>query len=317
MTRFYLSVNSTWDASDVLLAAAHAVPGLAEGTADTTPTTLTIPTGTGTGAYYVIAKADADNAVVEAKETNNTLSRAIQIGPDLDVSAFTGPAKGGAGLPLSVTDTTMNAGGGSSSTTTTTRFYLSVDSTVDAGDTLLGSRTLSGLAAGQASTVSTSLPIPAGTATGTYNLIAKADADNGVTETSETNNTYARSVRIGPDLSVTTLTASASTVAAGALVTITDKITNDGGGSAASTVTRFYLSANTILDATDVVLSANRSVPALAPLASSTGSTPLTIPAGTSPAKYYILAKADGDGAVAETSETDNVGSRSIQVTAP
>ena len=164
---------------------------------------------------------------------------------------------------------------------------------------------------------STSLPIPAGTASGTYYLIAKADADNAVTETTETNNTYVRSVRIGPDLSVSTLTASASTVAAGALVTVTDKITNDGGGSAASTVTRFYLSSNTTLDAADVVLPASRSVPALAPAASSTGSTPLTIPAGTSPARYYILAKADGDGAVAETSETDNVGSRSIQVTAP
>jgi subtilase family serine protease len=98
---------------------------------------------------------------------------------------------------------------------------------------------------------------------------------------------------------------------------VTDKITNDGGGSAASTVTRFYLSANTTLDAADVVLSDSRSVPALDPAASSTGSTPLTIPAGTSPAKYYILAKADGDGAVAETSETDNIWSRSIQVTAP
>jgi subtilase family serine protease len=244
------------------------------------------------------------------------MSRTIQIGPDLDVSALTVPAKGGAGLTLSVTDTTVNGGGGSSSTTTT-RFYLSVNTSVDAGDTVLGSRTLSGLAAGEASTVSTSLLIPAGTVTGTYNLIAKADADNAVPETSETNNTYARSIRIGPDLSVTTLTASASTVAAGAPVTVTDKITNDGGGSAASTVTRFYLSVNTTLDATDVVLSASRSVPALAPLASSTGSTPLTIPAGTLPAKYYILAKADGDGAVAETSETDNVGSRSIQVTAP
>ena len=316
ITRFYLSVNSTWDAADALLTAAHPVAGLAEGTAHTAPTALTVPVGTATGAYYVIAKADADNAVVEAKETNNTMSRLIQIGPDFDVSAFTAPAKGGADLPLSVTDTTVNAGGGSSSATTT-QFYLSVNSSVDSGDTLLGSRPLSGLAAGEASTVSTSLPIPAGTSTGSYYLIAKADGDNAVAETSETNNLYARSIKIGPNLVVSTLTASVSTVAAGAPVTVTDKITNDGGGNAASTVTRFYLSVNTTLDVTDVLLSASRSVPGLAPAASSTGSTPLTIPAGTSPGKYYILAKADGDAVVAETSETDNVGSRSIQVTAP
>jgi len=315
-TRFYLSVNSTWDAADVLLTGARPVPGLTEGTADSGPTTLTIPAATATGAYYVIAKADADNAVLEAKETNNTVSRLIQIGPDLKVSSSTVPAKGGAGLPLVISDTTMNAGGGSASTTAT-RFYLSVNQSFDAGDTLIGGRILTGLATDEASTTtSTSLPIPAATASGTYYVIAKADADNAVTETSETNNTYARSIRIGPNLTFSTLTTSASTVAAGAPVMVTDKITNDGGGSAASTVTRFYLSANTTLDAADVVLS-SRSVPALDPAASSTGSTPLTIPAGTSPAKYYILAKADGDGAVAETSETDNVWWRSIQVTAP
>jgi subtilase family serine protease len=38
---------------------------------------------------------------------------------------------------------------------------------------------------------------------------------------------------------------------------------------------------------------------------------------GTAPARYYILAKADGDDGTAETSETNNVLARSITVTAP
>ena len=198
-----------------------------------------------------------------------------------------------------------------------TRFYLSTNSSLDATDTLVGGRSTAGLAPTETSSASTTLTIPVGTASGTYYVIVKSDADGAVTETSETNNTFVRSVRIGPDLSVASLTASATTVAAGAAVTVTDKTANDGGGAAAASVTRFYLSVNALLDAADVVLAAGRGVPAVAAATSSTGSTPVTIPAGTAAGRYYILAKADGDGVVAEMSETDNVLSRSIQVTAP
>jgi subtilase family serine protease len=316
-TRFYLSSNATWDSGDTYLTGGHSVPALADGTEDVGSTSLTIPANTATGTHYIIGKADADNAVLEAKETNNTLSRSIRIGPDLDVVAFTAPGTGGAGLPLTVSDTTTNQGGGSVASTVM-KFYLSANSSVDAHDMVIGSRTVPGLAAGDSSTApSTTLTIPANAAVGTHYVIAKADADGSVTETSETNNTYSRIIKIGPDLKVSTLTASASTVAAGAVVTVTDKITNEGGGGSGTSVTRFYLSVNTTLDASDVAFTPGRSVPVLGPGVFSTGPTALTIPAGTAPARYYILAKADGDHGTAETSETNNVQSRSITVTAP
>jgi subtilase family serine protease len=315
VTRFYLSSNSTWDAADIPLNGTHAVTALAAGTGHTASTTLTIPAGTATGYHYLIARADADNVVVESRETNNTDWRRILIGPNLDVSAFIVPAKSGAGLSLVVSDTTINEGAGSAAATVT-RFYLSVNTSLDASDPLVGSRAISGLAPGQFSAGSTTLIIPADTSTGSYSVIARTDADSTVPETSETDNNYVRTVKIGPDLDVYTLTASASTVAAGAAVTVTDKIINDGGGQAGATATRFYLSTNTTFDGADVWLAAARPVPALAPAASSTGSTSVTIPAGTAAARYYILARADGEDALAETSETNNVMSGSIQVTA-
>jgi subtilisin family serine protease len=317
VTRFYLSSNATWDVGDKYLTGGHAVSGLTEGASHTASTTLTIPADTTTGAYYVVAKADADGAVPEAKETNNTLARAIQIGPDLDVSVFTAPSKGGAGLSLTVSDTTTNQGGGSIGATTM-KFYRSSNSTFDVNDTLIGSRPVPALGPGESNVApATTLTIPADTAVGTYYVIARADADNGATETSETNNTYSRSIKIGPDLTVSTLTASASTIAAGAVVTMTDKIVNDGGGGGGASVTKFYLSLNTQLDASDIAFTPTRSVLGLAPGASSQGSTPLTIPPGTSPGRHYILAKADGEESVSETSETNNVQARTITVTAP
>ena len=69
---------------------------------------------------------------------------------------------------------------------------------------------------------------------------------------------------------------------------------------------RFYLSANTLLDAGDVEIG-DRSVAAIVAGASDAGPATLTVPASTTAGTYYILAQADGDLTVVETSETNNV----------
>ena len=62
------------------------------------------------------------------------------------MSALTVPATGGAGLPITVTDTTKNQGSGSTVIASTTSFYLSTNSTYSAGDVFLGSRAVGILA---------------------------------------------------------------------------------------------------------------------------------------------------------------------------
>ena len=79
-------------------------------------------------------------------------------------------------------------------------------------------------------------------------------------------------------------------------------------------MTRFYLSKNSVLDALDLVLAAVRPVPSLAAGAFSSGSTYVMIPAGTAPGPYYVIAKADSDQSVAESSETNNTRPRAVQV---
>ena len=92
---------------------------------------------------------------------------------------------------------------------------------------------------------------------------------------------------------------------------------NQGGDASPETTTRFFLSTNVSFDATDVELTGSRAVPALAPGASSTGSTLVTIPASTAPAYYYVIALADADGIVTEAQENNNAGARTIRVEAP
>src|SRR5262249_10776605 len=137
-------------------------------------------------------------------------------------------------------------------------------------------------------------------------IVAQADADNLENETQEANNTLARLTLVGPDLIVSALTGPA-TVAPGGTLVITDTVKNQGGGTAGASATRFYLSADSALDAADLLLADSRSVPVLAAGASSSGSTTLLIPASIPYATYYLIARADADGTVVETQESNNI----------
>lgn len=314
VTRFYLSSNSTWDAGDVPIGF-RGVLDLAPGVSSPGSTVLTIPAGYTAGTSYVIAKADADGALSETNEGNNTRSDSIVIGPDLIVSALSAPATSGVGLPIAVTDTTKNKGGGTAAVFATA-FYLSANSTLGAGDVLLGSRTLTaGLSPNASSSDSTTLTIPASTAPASYYLIAKADDGGAAAETIETNNTRAVLIRISPDLQVSTLSAPTS-AAPGAGISVSDTTRNAGQGTAGASTTRFYLSLNTTFEPTTDTPLGFRNVSLLTTGSTASGSTPVTIPAGTTSGTWYILARADADNAVAESQEANNLTYRAITVTA-
>ena len=78
-------------------------------------------------------------------------------------------------------------------------------------------------------------------------------------------------------------------------IVVNDTTKNLGGGAASASVTRFYLSTDTVLDGNDTTLAGSRDVGVLDAGATSSGSTTVTIPASTPAGSYYILAKADAD----------------------
>jgi hypothetical protein len=71
--------------------------------------------------------------------------------PDLLVSTWTAPANACPGATISIKDTTKNQGSGLTGASTT-KFYLSTNTTLDALDTPLGSRTVPSLTAGAVNT---------------------------------------------------------------------------------------------------------------------------------------------------------------------
>jgi subtilisin family serine protease len=312
-TRFYLSTSFVLGGTAVLLSGEHPVPTLQPGQSSTATVSLAIPSNTTVGLYFLFALADATHVLNEPVRSNNSSWRVIAIGPDLIVSSFGGPSSAAAGGTILVTDTVRNSGGGSADASTT-RFFLSSKSLLDSTATLLpGGRAVPPLAPAGSSTGSTTLTLPAGLPPSIYYLFAKADADNAVTETYETNNTTLRSLQIGGDLIESSLTVPPK-AAAGAAITVNDTTTNQGAGPVAASVTRFYFSPRAIVDSNAVLLPASRSVPALAAGTSSSGSTTLTVPPTTTPGTYYIIAVANADLSAAESQTANNWTSRSLAV---
>ena len=75
-TRYYLSLDAVKSADDTLLTGSHSAHGLDPGASHSATVTVTIPAATPPNAYFLIACADAQNAVAESNETNNCIATA-------------------------------------------------------------------------------------------------------------------------------------------------------------------------------------------------------------------------------------------------
>ncbi|MGH9386979.1 MAG: S8 family serine peptidase, partial [Vicinamibacterales bacterium] len=195
----------------------------------------------GTSYYYVVAGANTQGESGDSNEASATPN----IPPDAIVSSFTTPALTGSEATIAVSVTTKNQGAGTAAPSTTTLRF-SDDAVLDASVVLLHTQAVPQLVSGAISSSSVSVAIPL-TTTGTHYLIARADADDVLSESNEANNTVVRSIQVGPDLTLLALTVPGNG-AADSTIVINDTTRNQGGGRAGATLTRFYLSTNGALD---------------------------------------------------------------------
>ncbi|MBI5196453.1 MAG: hypothetical protein HZA10_09035 [Nitrospirae bacterium] len=115
---------------------------------------------------------------------------------DLIITYLFVPSTARSGLTITVKDTTKNNGTNPAGASYT-KFYLSANAVYDVGaDTYLGKRSVASLAAGASTTGNTYITIPTGLQSGTYYIIAVADADEVIIEVNETNNNKFKSVNI-------------------------------------------------------------------------------------------------------------------------
>jgi subtilase family serine protease len=290
----YLSTDPTITSSDILIGSRY-VSGLTAGASSAADTAVTIPATVPTGTYYIGVIADYSNVVKEPDETNNSLAgnQIAILGPDLTMIAVSGPSSGSTGGGITVHNTVSANANGGNAPGFSIGIYLSTDPTITSSDILIGSRYVSGLAAGASSAADTAVTIPATTSTGTYYIGVIADYGNAVKESDETNNSLAGNhVTItGPDLALSAVSGPASAARGGA-ISVSDTATNLGGSSTSYFYVGIYLSADASITESDMLLG-YRYVAGLAPGASSAGTTGVTIPSSIVPGTYYIGAIAD------------------------
>jgi pectate lyase len=232
--------------------------------------------------------------------------------PDLTVASVVPPTITGSGQAIALDFVVANLGPASAGAFDV-GFWLSADSMLGAGDRLLARVPVTAVALGGAFHSTVTVTLGSDVAPGVYHVIAIADVDRAVPDSDRANNTTVVWLRVqGADLQINALL-SPATIGAGNAFSVTDTTGNGGVVPAPSSSTRFYLSRDTVVGAGDIDLG-ERVVPPLAAGAASTQQTLLTIPSGTTPGTYYLVAMADAGHAVLERTESNNQRWRSLLV---
>ena len=307
---FHLSSDAVYGGTDdIAFTTVRSISSLAAGTNNSGTTTLIVPSTTPNGNYYICAKVDAGNAVLEENETNQTrcASSAINVSPsDLAMTALSAPATALTGTAITVNNTitnlvTINSPG------VYTGFFLSPDAVITTADTWLGYRYISSITAGASASGVNAFTIPSTLLPGTYYIGAIVDYPNYLAELNEANNVLTgNSIVIGPgaDFVMTSVSGPSSSVR-GTLVTVANTAANQGSGNGAGFTVGIYLSTDATITTADRLVG-SRFVGTLLPGGSSSANTGFTIPTNLSPGTYYWGAIADYNNTRPEQNETNN-----------
>ena len=319
--RFYRSTDGTITTADTAVGTDPVDP-LPPSGAIAQSISLTAPSSPGT--YYYGACVDAVTGESDTTTTTNC-SGSVQVtvpetqrqrqgAPDLVVASpsvsLVSPAAGAA-FRLSAT---VSNTGDVESPATTLRFYRSTDATITTADTVVGTAAVGALAA--AGTIAQSISLTAPSSPGTYYYGACVDAVTGESDT--TTNNCSGSVQVTvpetqqqgvPDLVVASPSVSPDSPAAGAALTLSATMRNDGNGASPATTLRYYRSTDATITTADTAVGTD-AVGVLAAAGTIAQSISLTAP--SSPGPYYYGACVD---AVTGESDTTNNCSSSIAVT--
>jgi subtilase family serine protease len=319
--RVYLSLNTTFDASDINLGTQSNASYLGSGESYASSLLVTLPEGI-SGSYYFIVVADSNNQVFElnGESDNSRASNATDVTltppPDLRVTSVGAPTAAFSGQTISLTWTVANNGTGSTRAVAWTDYvYVSFDDDqLGPTDRLLGSLRRNGeLASGQNYSVSGfNVTLPIGVA-GQAFFIIRTDVFNEVFEAGfEGNNITVRgtSTQVNltppPDLEVVDVAAPA-TALAGRAITFSYTVANNGATATpnSSWTDAYYLSADPVLDGSDFALGSRSRSGVLDAGEEETITRTFTLPTNVVGSRY-VLVVTDSGNQVFEINKVNN-----------
>jgi CARDB/Putative Ig domain len=182
--------------SQTLTAVGGAAPYTWSISSGTLPTGLTLNASTGiiSGTPSKAATSTFTVKNTDSKKATTTKSLSITVAaakPDLVITTVSGPTAITRGTTKYTFTATVKNQGAASAGASTLGFYLSTDTAIANTDVLVGTVSITTLAAGASKTVTLSAAIPTTTAAKTYYIGALADSKSAVVESNETNNSMA------------------------------------------------------------------------------------------------------------------------------
>ncbi len=318
---YYLSKDATFSTNDVYLGN-ETIYSITSGNSIYESDYFTIPSSVSSGSYYLLVVVDHESVISETNENNNTYSKPITVtlsGPDLTVSSATVPnSTVSSGDIISLSSTTTNSGTASSNYSYI-GYYLSEDVSYSSSDVYLGSTYVSSISTNSSRTVSSSIALPSSVQSGSYYILFKADYNNNITETDETNNVIARSITFGKadiDLIISSSTVSSTTLASGLSYYSSATVKNTGSSPSGYSYLTAYLSTNTTISSDDVYLGQSY-VSGLSAGGTSQEGLSLSIPTNITNGNYYVLFVVDYENAVSEKNEANNIDYKAVTISTP
>ena len=197
--------------------------------------------------------------------------------------------------------------------------YFSTNSTISTGDTLIRSAYLSGLKSGATATWKSTVTAPTvNTTNGTKYVGLYVDYKGNVKETSESDNTYARSIsyRSGSDLYVNGWSFPSS-ARAGSTATVGASVYNYGSLSASAFYTAFFLSTNSVISHSDHYLGSFYTSSLAANTSTGVKKYNYRLPNLPTYGTYYFGIEVDSTAKIAEKSESNNTKAVATTILAP
>ncbi|MCX6925400.1 MAG: PKD domain-containing protein, partial [Verrucomicrobia bacterium] len=202
----YISTNATLDTQSSQVGIFYETQTLPAGAVYFRTNVVTIPDVVAQN-YYLILKADAQNQIGELSEANNIWAIPLAgILPDLSAGNLASSGTAVSGQSIQARYSVTNRGTLGLEAMWNDTFYFSSNAVWDAQDTTLASVSMNqALAAGASYSATNTLTLPRWPA-GNYFLLLRADDNNYIVESNETNNSVAIPITITtPDLAAGSL----------------------------------------------------------------------------------------------------------------
>ena len=320
----YLSRDAAYSSSDTFLTREDA-DGVDAGGDEDGDAEFTVPQDTEPGDYFLVFRADDTNTVTESDEDNNTAAVAFTVTTseggsggttrdvNLRIASASAPESAEAGSEIEIEYVLTNEGS-SDAPESQVGVYVSRDRAYSSSDTFVARLDVDGVDAGDSEDEDAEVRVPRSLDAGEYFLLFRADDQNTVDESRESDNTRAVPFTVTgggtggsgeADLRITEADLSDDTPVRGQTVTIDATVLNSGSDEADTSTLTVFISRDRSVSDSDY-RAERQNVRSLDAGEDQKEALSFVLPQGVPDGEFFFLVVADQRNYVTESRESNN-----------